>query len=70
MSATRSLASVAESYPLLRLVGESHTALVDGDDREVPGQRGHQRPVLVPVLGPAVDEQQRRSVAADDDVLA
>ena len=51
-------------------VGEPAAALVDGDDREVPRQRRHDEPPRVPGLGPAVDEQQRRTVAADDGVQA
>ena len=37
---------------------------------EVPGQRRHHQAPGVPGLGPAVDEQQRRSVAADHGVQA
>ena len=56
--------------PVPRLIGEPDTALVDRDDLEVPSQRRHHEAPRVPVLGPAVDEQQRRPLASDDRVLA
>ena len=56
--------------PVLRLVRQPDTALVDRDDGEVPGQRRHQHPPGVPGLGPAVHQQQRRAVAAGDRVQA
>ena len=58
------------SYPSVGLVGQPDTALVDRDDLEVPGERRHQQAPGVPGLGPAVDQQQRRAVAADDRVQA
>jgi hypothetical protein len=60
----------ARVVALLRLVGESDAALVDRDDLEVPGERGHDEAPVVPRPGPAVDQQQRRAVAADDCVQA
>jgi len=56
--------------PVRRLLGQSNTSLVGHDDCEVLGQSRHQEPPCVPVLGPAVHHQQRRSVATDDHVLA
>ena len=56
--------------PAHGLAGQPDPALVDRDDLEVPGQRGHQQAPGVPGLGPAVQQQQRRPVAADDRVLA
>ena len=56
--------------PVLGLVGQSDTALVDRDDLEVPGQLRHQQAPGVPVLRPAVHQQQRWPLAADDRVLA
>jgi hypothetical protein len=53
-----------------RLVGQADAALVDRDDLEVPRQRRHQHAPGVPGLGPAVNEQQRRAVTADDCVQA
>ena len=50
------------------LVGQADTALVDRDDLEVPGQRRHHQAPGVPGLGPAVDQQERRTLAADDGV--
>ena len=52
------------------LVGQADAALVDGDDREVLRQRRHHVAPGVPGLGPAMDQQQRRSLAADDGVQA
>jgi hypothetical protein len=52
------------------LVGPPDAALVDRDDLEVPGQRRHHPAPRVPVLRPAVHEQQRRPLAADDRVQA
>jgi hypothetical protein len=60
----------ARVIALLRLVGEPNAALVDRDDLEVAGQRGHDEAPVVPRPGPAVDQQQRRAVAADDGVQA
>jgi len=51
-------------------VGQPNAALVDCDDLEVPGQLRHQQAPGVPVLGPAVHQQQRRPLASDDHVLA
>ncbi len=51
-------------------VGQPDPALVDRDDLEVLGQRRHQQPPRVPGLGPAVHQQQRRPLAADDRVQA
>jgi len=56
--------------PIVRLVGEADPALVDCDHLEVPGQRRHHEAPRVPVLGPAMHEQQRWSVTPDDRVLA
>ena len=56
--------------PVRGLVGQPDAALVDRDDLEVPGQRRHQQAPGVPGLGPAVHQQQRRAVAADDRVQA
>jgi hypothetical protein len=56
--------------PARGLVGQPDAPLVDGDDLEVLGQRRHQETPRVPVLRPAVHEQQRRSAAADDGVQA
>jgi hypothetical protein len=53
---------------VLGLVGEPDAALVDGDDLEVAGQRRHDEAPVVPAARPAVNEQQRRAVAADDGV--
>ena len=58
------------SYPSCGLVGQPDAALVDRDDLEVPGQRRHQQAPRVPGLRPAVDQQQRRAVTADDRVQA
>jgi hypothetical protein len=55
---------------VLRLVGEADAALVDGDDLEVAGQRRHDQTPVVPTARPAVDQQQRRAVAADHGVQA
>jgi hypothetical protein len=41
---------------------------VDRDDGEVAGQRRQKHAPRVPGLRPAVDQQQRRAVAADDGV--
>ena len=38
-------------------LGQPDTALVDGDDGEVPGQCRHHLTPRVPVLGPAVHQQ-------------
>lgn len=46
------------------------TAMTDRDDLEVPGKRRHQQAPGVPVLWPAMHEQERRSLAPDDGVLA
>jgi hypothetical protein len=51
-------------------VGQSDAALVDRDDLEVAGQGGHDEAPGVPGLGPAVDQQQWRPLAADDRVHA
>jgi hypothetical protein len=56
--------------PVLGFVGQADTALVDCDDLEVPGQLRHQQAPGVPVLRPAVHQQQRRAVTSDDRVLA
>jgi len=55
--------------PVRRLAGQPATALVGRDHRELPGQRRHHQPPGVPGLRPAVHQQQRRPVAADDHVL-
>jgi len=56
--------------PVRGLVGQADTALVDGDDLEVPGQRRHQQAPGVPGLWPAVHQQQRWTVSADYRVQA
>jgi hypothetical protein len=56
--------------PVLGLVGQPDTALVDCDDLEVPGQRRHQQAPGVPGLRPAVHQQQRRPLASDHRVQA
>jgi hypothetical protein len=60
----------ARVVALLRLVGDPDAALVDGDDLEVPGQSRHDVAPVVPAARPAVDQEQRRAVAADDGVQA
>ena len=53
---------------VLWLVREPHAALIDRDHLEVAGQHRHQQTPRVPRLRPAVHQQQRRSVTADDRV--
>ena len=52
----------------LGLVGQPDPALIDRDDLEVTGERRHQLAPRVPELGPAVDQEQRRALAAGDGV--
>ena len=47
------------------LVGEADASLVDRDHLELPRERRHHMAPRVPGLGPAVHEQQRRTVTAD-----
>ena len=56
--------------PARGFVGQPDPALVDRDDLEVPRQRGHHEAPVVPILGPAVHQQQRRAFASDDRVQA
>jgi hypothetical protein len=51
-------------------VGQPDPALVDRDHLEVAGQRRHHHAPLVPALGPAVHQQQRRPLPAGDGVHA
>jgi hypothetical protein len=55
---------------VLGFAGQPGAALVRRDHLEAAGQPGHHQPPGVPGLRPAVDEQQRRPVAAGDHVLA
>jgi len=57
------------SYPS-RGLSDSPIPLVDRDDLEILGQRGHDPPPGVPGLGPTVNEQQRRALASDHRVQA
>jgi hypothetical protein len=60
----------ADVVPVPGFVGQPDAALVDCDDLEVPGQLRHNQAPGVPVLRPAVHQQQRRPLASDDRVLA
>src|SRR5215203_2406138 len=66
ISATRSSARVPVSYPSrgLSVSPMPRWRLL------MPGQLRHQQAPGVPVLGPAVHQQQRRAVTSDDRVLA
>ena len=59
----------ARVVPPPGLVGQPDAPLVDGDDREVSGQRPAS-PNGVPVLRPAVHQQQRRASTTHHHVLA
>ena len=50
--------------------GQPDAPLVDCDDGEILREGRHHESPRVPALGPAVHEQERRSVTADDHVLA
>src|SRR3954453_2999091 len=56
--------------PAPGLVGPPDAALIDFDDLEVPGQRRHHLAPRIPVLRPAVHQQQRWPLATDDGVQA
>jgi hypothetical protein len=49
-----------------RLVGQAHSALVDGDYRKILREGRHQVPPRVPRLRPAVHEQHCRAATAGD----
>jgi hypothetical protein len=56
--------------PILGLVREADAALVDSDDLEVVRERRHHESPVEPGLGPAVDQQQGRPLAADHGMQA
>src|SRR5262245_59369081 len=69
MSATRSFASVAESYPVFGLSVSPIPRWSTAMTVNCRASAGISARYWYQILGPAVQEQQRRSVAADDDVL-
>ena len=70
ISATMSLARVAVSYPSWGLPDSPMPRWSGATTEKSRARRRHDQAELVPELGPAVHQQQRRPVAAGDRVQA